>query len=163
MTQAGASAEQQTALEIVVGIDYSDAAEQALFQALALARSNPAATLHVLEVAEGHPPDRPKELSSQVDAFKEAAQQNLMSYVDERLATFAARAGAVDRARIRTAVDFGKPLDQLLRFIRQVSADLVIVGTHGRSGLPRLVMGSVAESLLRDAPCGVMVVRPARK
>lgn len=162
MTQAEGPT-QQAPLEIVVGVDYSDAAEQALLQALAIARSNPAATLHVLEVAEGQPPDRPKELSSQVDAFKAAAQQNLASYVDQRLTAFTAGSGALDRARIRTAVDFGKPLDRLLRFVRQVSADLVIVGTHGRSGLPRLVMGSVAESLLRDAPCAVMVVRPARK
>ena len=45
--------------------------------------------------------------------------------------------------------------------IAETSADVVILGTHGRTGLTRLVMGSVAEEVLRRAPCPVLTVRGA--
>ena len=39
-------------------------------------------------------------------------------------------------------------------------ADMIVVGTHGRSGLPRMLLGSVAERIIRSAPCPVLSVRP---
>ncbi|HEU0079034.1 MAG TPA: universal stress protein, partial [Longimicrobiaceae bacterium] len=42
------------------------------------------------------------------------------------------------------------------------NADLLVVGTHGRHGLPRVWLGSVAEACIRDAPCSVLAVPPAR-
>jgi nucleotide-binding universal stress UspA family protein len=53
----------------------------------------------------------------------------------------------------------GPPAKEIVRVARSVGADLVIVGTHGRRGVRRLVLGSVAEEVLRSAPCPVLVVR----
>lgn len=53
----------------------------------------------------------------------------------------------------------GDPAPTILRFAAESSADLLVVGSHGRTGLRRLLMGSVAEHLMRQAPCPVLVQR----
>jgi nucleotide-binding universal stress UspA family protein len=53
----------------------------------------------------------------------------------------------------------GEPADQILRAATNVNADLIILGTHGTTGLARLLMGSVAEDVLRKASCPVLTVR----
>jgi nucleotide-binding universal stress UspA family protein len=53
----------------------------------------------------------------------------------------------------------GKPWEQIVRVASEIWADLVVVGTHGRSGVPRLLLGSQAEEVVRKASCPVLVVR----
>ena len=57
----------------------------------------------------------------------------------------------------------GKPADEILAAAREWNADLIVLGTHGRSGVSRLVMGSTAESVLRRTPCPVLVVKETGK
>jgi nucleotide-binding universal stress UspA family protein len=54
----------------------------------------------------------------------------------------------------------GKPADQILAAAREWSADVIVIGTHGRSGVSRLVLGSTAESVVRHASCPVLVIKP---
>ena len=54
----------------------------------------------------------------------------------------------------------GKPADQILAAAREWDADVIVIGTHGRSGVSRLVLGSTAESVVRHALCPVLVIRP---
>jgi nucleotide-binding universal stress UspA family protein len=53
----------------------------------------------------------------------------------------------------------GDPTEQILHHAREASADLIVMGTHGSSGLTRLLMGSVAESVTRRAECPVLTLR----
>jgi nucleotide-binding universal stress UspA family protein len=53
----------------------------------------------------------------------------------------------------------GDPAEEILRVAQAVKADLVVLGTHGRTGLGRLLMGSVAEQIVRRAPCPVVTVK----
>jgi nucleotide-binding universal stress UspA family protein len=53
----------------------------------------------------------------------------------------------------------GDPATEIVRYAQDATMDLVVMGTHGRSGLERLLMGSVAEKVMRDAPCSVLVVK----
>ena len=53
----------------------------------------------------------------------------------------------------------GDPADEIVRYGRDAGIDLIVMGTHGRTGLERLLMGSVAERVLRDASCSVLVVK----
>lgn len=53
----------------------------------------------------------------------------------------------------------GDPADVIAVLAKDIGADLIVLGTHGRSGFTRLVMGSVAEEVLRHAPCPVLTVR----
>jgi nucleotide-binding universal stress UspA family protein len=56
----------------------------------------------------------------------------------------------------------GDPPTEIVRYGRDMGADLIVMGTHGRTGVERLVLGSVAEKVLRDAPCSVLVVKLPR-
>ncbi len=53
----------------------------------------------------------------------------------------------------------GRPYEEILRFARENKADLIVIGTHGRKGLDRVIFGSTAEKVVRDAPCPVLSVR----
>jgi nucleotide-binding universal stress UspA family protein len=53
----------------------------------------------------------------------------------------------------------GNAVDLILEVAEEASADLIVMGTHGRSGLGRLLMGSVAEQVVRKAPCPVLTVK----
>jgi nucleotide-binding universal stress UspA family protein len=53
----------------------------------------------------------------------------------------------------------GEPSATIVQVARETSADLIVMGTHGRTGLARVLMGSVAEDVLRTAPCPVMTVK----
>jgi universal stress protein A len=63
----------------------------------------------------------------------------------------------------RIPVDYrleeGDPAAEIQRVARQTQCDLIVMGSHGRTGLTRLLMGSVAEQVVRKAPCPVMVVK----
>jgi nucleotide-binding universal stress UspA family protein len=56
----------------------------------------------------------------------------------------------------------GDPATEIVRYARDAGVDRIVMGTHGRTGTERLLMGSVAEKVLRDAPCSVLVVKLPR-
>jgi len=56
----------------------------------------------------------------------------------------------------------GDPATEIVRYARESGVDRIVMGTHGRTGTERLLMGSVAEKVLRDAPCSVLVVKLPR-
>ena len=62
---------------------------------------------------------------------------------------------------VQTAVEEGYPKSVILDRAARWNADLIVVGTHGRRGADRFLMGSVAESVARHAPCSVLIVRNA--
>lgn len=84
--------------------------------------------------------------------LNEAVQSELASFVAP-----ARRAGLHADGEVRE----GKPAGEIVRAAHELRADLVVMGTHGRSGFQRWVLGSVAEKVLRQAPCPVLTV-PAR-
>jgi nucleotide-binding universal stress UspA family protein len=63
------------------------------------------------------------------------------------------------RVRVSHRLAEGEPADEILRLVEAVPCDLVVMGTHGKTGLARLLAGSVAEEVLRQARCPVMVVK----
>jgi nucleotide-binding universal stress UspA family protein len=75
----------------------------------------------------------------------------------QKLSTRTARAGIPTTLLLRN----GEPADQIVRAGRATKADLIVTGTHGRRGLPRFLMGSVAQRVVSMAPCAVVTVRGA--
>jgi nucleotide-binding universal stress UspA family protein len=53
----------------------------------------------------------------------------------------------------------GDPASEIARYAADAGIDVIVIGTHGRTGVDRLVMGSVAEKVMREAPCSVLVVK----
>jgi nucleotide-binding universal stress UspA family protein len=66
---------------------------------------------------------------------------------------------ASGRAVHSTVLPAAAAADEILRFVREHGHDLLVVGTHGRRGVQRLLLGSVAERVVREAPCAVLVIR----
>jgi nucleotide-binding universal stress UspA family protein len=66
---------------------------------------------------------------------------------------------ASDQVRVTHRLLRGDPAGEILKLADAETADLIVLGTHGRGGLGRLLMGSVAEAVLRKAPCPVLTVK----
>lgn len=75
-----------------------------------------------------------------------------------RLAAVLARTRR-ERVRVRAIFTEGIPAAEILRAARGARADLIVMGTHGRTGFSRFFMGSVAERVVRESPCAVLTVR----
>lgn len=88
---------------------------------------------------------------AQVAALEEA--ENYLAGVAVR----ARNAGATD---VETSVWYGPPVESIVESARRRKADLLVMSTHGRSGLGRLVLGSVAESVLRATRTPILLLRP---
>jgi nucleotide-binding universal stress UspA family protein len=65
----------------------------------------------------------------------------------------------VSDVHVTRRVEEGEPAEEILRAAKLCDADLIVMGTHGRRGLTRMIMGSVAERIIREAPCPVLTVR----
>jgi nucleotide-binding universal stress UspA family protein len=63
------------------------------------------------------------------------------------------------RVRVESQVMEGDPVDMILRAAEETHSDIIVMGTHGRTALARLLLGSVAELVLRKAPCPVLTVK----
>jgi nucleotide-binding universal stress UspA family protein len=159
MDQAGTSPD-SLAVPVVVGIDFSDAGDLALSQAFAMVNRTPGAEPHVVYVGTAYGPmvrmDLPNET---VTLGIEEASERLRHHVEGVLAAF-----RVERstrfARVVTHVRVGSPAREIAQLAADLDAELVIVGTHGRRGVKQLLLGSVAEAVMRSARCPVLVVRP---
>jgi nucleotide-binding universal stress UspA family protein len=139
---------------ILVAVDHSPGLEAIVDYACAIARGL-GATLSLLHAFEP-----PNEMVGVVPGAtvggEAAAEQQLGGALLDR---------AADRIRAeglaiaeRTVERAGPPSQAILRHARAGKFDLIVMGTHGRKGVARLVLGSTAESVLRDAPCPVLVV-----
>jgi nucleotide-binding universal stress UspA family protein len=152
---------------VVVAVDYSETGNLALERALELGLDKPETNVHVINVLpvyqRGVAPDASSTAwTGSLPSLSDAAAE-LRAYVEQRLAAFRAAHPDADLSfleRVRAHQRDEGPAEQIAQLAADVEADLVVVGTHGRRGLSRLVLGSVAEATLRLAPCPVLVVRP---
>ncbi|MBI2494546.1 MAG: universal stress protein [Candidatus Rokubacteria bacterium] len=140
---------------ILHATDFSTASAPAFAEALALARQE-RAELRLVHVMT--PPALFLEDSYlSARTFREM-QSRARRAVEDRLARLRARAR---RAGVRAGADVreGLPADEIVRAARRRRADLIVVGTHGRSGFARAVLGSVAARVVTLARCPVLTVR----
>jgi nucleotide-binding universal stress UspA family protein len=148
---------------IVAGIDYSETGELALERALELASQQTNAEVHVVNVASAYGPMVTIEFGTDVKTLSlEEAARELNAYVETKLREFAQRnpEKAKTFGRACTHVRLDAPAEGIAQLASDLEADLVVVGTHGRRGVRRVLLGSVAEGVVRLAPCQVLVVRP---
>ncbi len=145
---------------IVVGVDYSETGERALHQAMAIANREKGAEPHVVSVAGANGPMLRLELPDQISivSLSEASDQ-LKQYVEKQLEVFR-ETNETNFDRVVTHVRVGAPAHEIAQIATDLEADVVVVGTHGRRGVRRLLLGSVAEGVVRMASCPVFVVRP---
>jgi nucleotide-binding universal stress UspA family protein len=141
--------------QILVPFDFSPTAREALAPAADLARRYGAALvlLHVYEPPlYPVPPDAMRLPSPEVMAAEVTALETDLEGVQRQL-----QSEGVGNVTVNIAQ--GDPVKEILREIKDVGIDLVVIGTHGRTGLKHLLLGSVAEKVVRSAPCPVLTVR----
>lgn len=136
---------------ILFPTDGSELSEQGIDHAVSLAQAYDA-ELHTLFVVDqtafvAHPNDMDREAIH--DQLREAGQRSL-----EQLEETAAAAGV----SLATAVSAGVPHEQIVEYTETNDVDLIVMGTHGRSGLDRVLLGSTTEKVLRVSPVPVHCV-----
>jgi nucleotide-binding universal stress UspA family protein len=104
----------------------------------------------LLRAAEAHALPTADQVEAQVHAVREA--ESYVAGVRERVT----KAGAAD---VETSVWYGKPAEAIVEAARFRQADLIVMSSHGRSGLGRLVLGSVAETVLRATRVPILLIR----
>ena len=153
---------------ILVGIDFSELADRALEQALELASARANAEVHVLTMV---PVPMTLDARYAIPAYSMLDETNLLETATERLCVHFQ--GQLDSFRtkhpdlafpLRTVshVVIGTPTHGIAQMASDIAADLVVVGTHNRHGVERLLLGSVAEGTVRHARCPVLVL-PAQQ
>ncbi len=141
---------------ILLATDFSDASAGAVDHAVLMAKTF-GSELHILHVLEVEVP----RLESGVDYLP-------LKYFEEferRAAEYlAAVIPAGDREQLNPVpvVRKGNPFVEIIRYAQSEKIDLIIMGTHGRSALAHLMMGNVAEKVVRYASCAVLTVRDPR-
>ena len=140
---------------ILIPIDFSPHSEQALKYGVALAEKFEAelflihafqdVSIYQTEVVSGAPPIMPP--VEQLTASARGAMERLVQ--EKNLQRFGTHTDIVEGAPVEEIVDYAKEKD----------IDLIVMGTHGRGWLAHALMGSVAEKVVRKAPCPVLTVR----
>jgi nucleotide-binding universal stress UspA family protein len=144
---------------IVVGTDFSDASSHALLHGLHVLGAAPSGELHLTHVVVDADPTRAGNLERD-EALMEAAFQRLKASLVAQSLPEAARGEGFDRQivyHVRLAQSVAGAIEQVAL---DVDAHLVVVGTHGRRGLERWILGSVADELLKNGRVPLLVARP---
>lgn len=139
--------------EILLATDFSEPARHATEHAAALARAF-GARLHLLHVVEemGYWEGFDLRHFPTPEVYEELRES-------ARIALEDLREEAAGPEGAETLVREGKPSLEILRAAAEIPADVIVVGSHGQSGLAETLFGSTAEKVVRKAPCAVLVVR----
>jgi universal stress protein A len=142
--------------KILVPVDYSDCSRVAMEYALFLAERFDAEieVLHVAEIPLGDEHTVVKPDTGEEQLLSELIMQQAVKEATEFLAPFVRATIPIEKSLLK-----GRPGKVIVEAAADRGADLLVMGTHGRSGFDRLIMGSVTERVLRSAPCPVVVVR----
>ena len=142
--------------KILVPTDFSEHSEHAAAYAVELARQYGANQIHCIHVS-----DIPADLlatsayymtgpSEQfVEQVRDEGRKGLDAFVKKNFKDVPVKAVFLE----------GRPFVEIIRYARENEIDLIVISTHGRSGLKHALFGSVAEKVVRKAPCPVLVVK----
>lgn len=133
---------------VVAPIDFSDESFRALDQALEIV--DQPNHVHVIHVLVDLPPTEPGVVWGVVD--KVSRIEHVRAALEERMSH--QRYMGVD-----VEVRFGDPGQEIASYANEIEADLIVLPSHGRTGVKRLLIGSVAERVVRLAHCPVLVLR----
>jgi universal stress protein A len=137
---------------ILVPTDFSEFSDRALRYAVRVARDLKA-KLFVLYVVEAFPIDYVLGIKAAEEANRWQFEQG-----ESRLRKLSARLATENSITASASVSFGKPFQQIVEFARMHEIDLIIIATHGYTGLKHIQLGSTAEMVVRHATCPVLVL-----
>jgi nucleotide-binding universal stress UspA family protein len=145
--------------KILVPIDFSEGGQEALDYAAGLfAQDGQIIVLHVVE---------PLYYATPADLYGSAANLGALlneqqRFAKQQLAKVAQRL-AKDGLRVKAVLETGAPYQMILDAAEKLKVDLIVMATHGRTGFTHLLLGSVAEKVVRSSRCPVLTVRAGAK
>ncbi len=144
------------AMTIVCATDFSDPSKLALDTALDVAKRLGAARVRLLHVDETI-----ERFAAATDAEARFALEYARLQDEARALVESMAAESGKRSGLEVVPEFrvGGAYLEVVKYATEVGADLIVVGTHGRTGIKRAIMGSVAERIVRHAPCSVLAVK----
>jgi len=89
--------------------------------------------------------------------------KELLDRIDSLLSHWEKEAAQLGSKKVNTAKGDGVPHVEIVRFARDKKCELIVMGTHGHTGLKHALIGSVAEKVVRTADCPVLTVRPSSR
>jgi nucleotide-binding universal stress UspA family protein len=137
---------------ILVPSDFSDCSEAARRYGFELARRFDA-SLHLLHVVQD-----PMTLPWAAEGFSVPVFDVVEQWQAEAQQRLSRSVPPDDLARVTVAATIGSPYPEILRYADEHAVDLIVMGTHGRGGVTHLLLGSIAEKVVRRAPCPVLTV-----
>lgn len=140
---------------ILIATDFSACAEEALKQAVYLAHSLKA-KITMMYVFDSPFPNRDDTPLRAYPRFYQSLQEFKR---DEEKKLIASANLPREGVEIRPLFKEGSPSLQIVKAAQELKADLIVVGTHGRAGMSRFLIGSVAQKVSQTAPCPVLIVR----
>jgi nucleotide-binding universal stress UspA family protein len=145
--------------KVLVPVDFSDTSDIALRYGKALAGAF-GSSLHVIHVVQ-----EPYAQPWAVEAYGFSMASLQEDWIKEANAKLEGVLTSDDRRSLKaTAITIlGHPVSEILRFATDERIELIVMGTHGRGPLGHMVMGSVAERVVRHAPCPVLTVHDAER
>ena len=135
--------------------DFSDASKQAQNYACALA-DHFGATLHFIHVVTDPTTVSTGPLGGYLPANY---TQELKDHAEKTLSEYPAKEWSGKTPVERTVLE-GYPFVEILGYAKENNIDMIVMGTHGHTGLAQMLLGSVAEKIVRKAPCPVLTVHP---
>lgn len=148
-------ADSKSLFTLLAAVDYSDASIVAVDEALRQASHHPRARVVALLVLPGEPPSD-ADAAPAAQSYIERAKQNLVELLESRHTRVPSGAA---RPTFDSRVTFGDPAESIVREADELGAGVIVVGTHGRRGFERLLLGSVALDVARSAHCSVLIAR----
>jgi nucleotide-binding universal stress UspA family protein len=144
----------KTIRKILVPIDFSQHSAQALLYAADLARRYEAKLelVHVFNISIYSMPDG-------IPMFAPGQFEQVTADMERLLENAKHDALAAGAQNVETCMLQGNPGMEILRLAREANFDLIVLGTHGRTGIKHLLIGSVAERVVRHSPCPVFTVK----
>ncbi len=139
--------------KILVPTDFSQQAANALGVALSIARKS-GAELHLYHVIEA--PDFPE--ITDIMAYQSLGNTNVLEKVEEQLAQIADCEECQD-LRISYSIDVDSPYKKISDKASDENFDLIVIGSHGRKGIDRILIGSTTEKVIQHAPCLVLTIK----
>ena len=141
---------------ILVPTDFSEPSEHSAAYAVELARRYEAEEVHCIHVS-----DIPADLLATSNYYMTGPSEQYIEQIREE-----SRKGLEEFVRrnlagvpVKMAFLEGRPFVEIVRYARTNKIDLIVIATHGRTGLKHVLFGSVAEQVVRKAPCPVLVVK----
>jgi nucleotide-binding universal stress UspA family protein len=138
---------------ILVASDFSEPSQAAIACGRELARKFDA-TLHLVHVVID-----PSALPWTAEAFAMPLSDVIPGWQEEARRDLLQSLPPEERAGVTIATPVGTPFQEIIQYAKNHHVDLIVMGTHGRGALEHFVLGSVAERVVRKAPCAVLTVR----